>query len=87
MCAGADVALFFPIVYRIDVESIDDSRLDGSVGSGAVGSQEYLIEDLQEHEFDILFLESRDIDADMRSLAERNVTTSQALAILESRSR
>lgn len=85
VCAGVDVAFFLPIVYRIDISVISSSRLNGSVGSGATGSNEYLIRDLRENEFDILFLDERHFDKDMGQLATGSLDPSHALSILEGR--
>lgn len=57
VCDGIDVGVFYPIVYRVDIKTIDRKRLRKS-GSGLLGSYEYLIPDLQEIEInDILFLD------------------------------
>lgn len=84
---GVDGAFFFPIVYRTDVTVIDVSRLNGSAGSGSTGSKEYLIQDLREHEFDILFLDEFHIDSDMRELAAGVLQSKDALSKLEGRVR
>jgi hypothetical protein len=49
----AHISLFYPLVYRIDISGIDPGRRDSAVGSGARGSDECLIVDLQEQEFDL----------------------------------
>jgi hypothetical protein len=57
VCEEGSVLLFYPVVYRLDLTSIDLSRVDSLSGSAAVGSHEVLIRDLRETEFDILFFE------------------------------
>lgn len=65
VCDGIDVGVLYPIVYRVDIKTIDRRRLRKS-GSGLLGSYEYLIPDLHETEInDILFLDD-ERDAIMR---------------------
>lgn len=57
ICDKVEVTFFCPIVLRLDIDQIDGARRK-TAGSGAsVGSHEYLIPDLRENEFDILFLD------------------------------
>ena len=57
ICDKVEVTFFCPIVLRLDIDQIDGKRLE-TAGSGVtVGSHEFLIRDLHENEFDILFLE------------------------------
>jgi hypothetical protein len=57
VCDQIDVGVFYPIVYRVDIKTIDRKRLRHA-GSGLLGSYEYLIPDLHETEInDILFLD------------------------------
>ena len=57
ICDEIDVGVFYPIVYRVDRKTIGSKRFE-KAGSGALGSFEYLIRDLQESEIaDILFLD------------------------------
>lgn len=60
ICNKLNILFFYPVVYRVDADDIDDSRLE-IAGSGLKGSSEYLVQDLKDHEFEILFL---DFDAD-----------------------
>ena len=53
LCDKISLNFFYPIVYRVDIEGISD-RIE-KAGSGLIGSEEILIRDLQEFEFDILF--------------------------------
>lgn len=65
VCDQIDVGVFYPIVYRVDIKTIDRKRLRHA-GSGLLGSYEYLIPDLHETEInDILFLDD-ERDAIMR---------------------
>lgn len=57
ICKDIDIIFFYPIVYRIDASRIDASRINQTSGSAATGSDEILIADLSEAEFDILFLD------------------------------
>ncbi len=61
ICDKVDVAFFYPIVYRVDTSKIPASRRSTG-GSAAVGSNEVKIEDLAEHEFDVLFWDGSDPD-------------------------
>ena len=61
ICNKLNVMFFYPLVYRVDTDELDDSRLQVA-GSGLKGSSEYLVQDLEDDEIDeILFL---DFDAD-----------------------
>lgn len=60
-----DIRFLYPIVYRIDLSAIPQNRQQ-QAGSASSGSNEVLIADLSETEFDILFLDFRgDPDFDM----------------------
>jgi hypothetical protein len=84
-CARVEVQLFLPVVYRVDIDIIDLGRLIGGRGSGVFGSDEYLIEDLDEREFDVLFADECADDADLKMLIEGAIDRDQALALIESR--
>lgn len=84
VCARAEVALFYPIVYRLDIKQLDQKRVDSSSGSAAVGSEEHLIRDLRESEFDILF-DAEHGDPVIGKLARGNHSSSKALTLLQSR--
>ncbi|HEV7378008.1 MAG TPA: hypothetical protein VGN95_25230 [Pyrinomonadaceae bacterium] len=61
VCDKINLNFFYPVVCRVDISSLDLSRLKVA-GSGTKGSSEYLIEDLQDMEIDnLLFL---DFEAD-----------------------
>lgn len=61
VCDKINLAFFYPVVSKVDLDSFDSSRLRVA-GSGLRGSAEYLIEDLRDEEIDsLLFL---DFDAD-----------------------
>jgi hypothetical protein len=89
VCDNIDIVFFYPLVYRVDVDTIPPSR-KRVAGSGLVGSHECLVPDLEEHEFDLLFLDYS-LDRDFKTLvtdeAQGISTTSSvdALTILESR--
>lgn len=87
ICDRINIAFFYPLVYRVDVDAIASKRLDNTQGSAAdVDSSEFLIADLQEDEFDLLFA---DIDQAITSQSFlqlwAGVTDTQtALSLLES---
>lgn len=57
ICDEINLSVFYPLVYRVDIRTIDRKRLR-KAGSGLRGSSEYLICDLNESEInDILFLD------------------------------
>ena len=83
-CNKVNIVFFYPIVYRVDIDLIPASRLVPA-GSAVVGSNEYLIKDLQKSDkFDILFLDFKG-DSDIVTLCGGSVTSSKALTILEGR--
>ncbi|MEO1289820.1 MAG: hypothetical protein AAFV93_18825, partial [Chloroflexota bacterium] len=55
ICDMIDISFFYPIVYRIDLDAIDEARLTVQNSGSEVNSNEYLIETLLESEFEILF--------------------------------
>lgn len=64
VCDEVCVSTFYPIVYRVDVESISPERLEKQ-GSGLKGSWECLIRDLSEYEInDIHFVDCHE-DAEL----------------------
>lgn len=89
ICDNVDIAFLYPIVYRVDITLIPSHRRQVA-GSGAVGSSEYLVRDLDEGEFAILFL---DFDTDpefTRLVVDEIASTSStspavAITILEGR--
>lgn len=84
-CHLVDLALFLPIVYRVDVTGIAPARLERDVGSGSTGSDEYLIRDLAEGEFDVLFADECAVDPDVHALAQGSMSPAEALRVLERR--
>jgi hypothetical protein len=67
ICDKISTLFFYPIVFRVDLDRIAaDRRIVAN--SGLRGSSEYLVQDLQESEFDILFLDFS-ADADFAALA------------------
>lgn len=91
ICDKAEVTFFCPIVLRLDIDQIDGARRK-TAGSGAsVGSHEYLIPDLRENEFDILFLDVIQDPAVQQLVVDEIVGTSggtapaDAMDLLETR--
>jgi hypothetical protein len=84
ICTRADIECFYPIVYRIDLARIPTVRRDFTSGSAAVGSQEVLVRDLAESEFDILFAGDHS-SATLDELASLSTNVKRALQILEMR--
>jgi hypothetical protein len=84
ICARIDLECFYPIVYRIDLTRIPNARRDFTSGSAAVGSQEVLVRDLVESEFDILFGGDH-ASVTLHELSRSSTTVIRALEILEGR--
>ncbi len=89
VCRRCRIDLFYPVVYRVDIDEIaEDRRLRQN--SALLGSREVLIADLTEAEFDVLFADNHE-DADFRALVLDAVESvgvtppALALAILERR--
>lgn len=57
ICELGSVDLFYPILYRVDIDAIPSSRRIVA-NSGLEGSREVLVKDLREHEFDLLFADN-----------------------------
>lgn len=89
ICDKIEVTFFYPMVYRVDIQQIPDKRKIVE-NSGKIGSNEYLIRDLQETEFDILFADFEqepNLDNDHLQLISESISNNEALAILEARSK
>lgn len=87
ICDTIHIEFFYPIVYRVDVDAIASRRLDDTKGSAAdVDSNEFLITDLQEDEFDVLFadIDQVIIDQSLLQLWAGATDTKTALSLLES---
>jgi hypothetical protein len=84
ICLYIDQLFLYPLVYRVDISRITPPRLDASSGSGATGSNEFLIRDLRESEFDVLFLDFDD-DPDFTQAASGILSPRAALDLFESR--
>jgi hypothetical protein len=84
-CHRVELAFFIPLIYRVDVSTLAPRRLDRSRGSAALGSDEYLISDLREHEFDLLFYEECFDDSDLIALLSGSLHERDVLRTLESR--
>jgi hypothetical protein len=83
VCETGPVELFYPIVYRVDISSLADNRLDDQSGSAVSGSHEVLIRDLAEHEFDVLFADDHNSDL-LSSLTQPTQDPKDVLATLKS---
>lgn len=55
LCDKISLKFFYPIVYRVDIDSIAEKVT--KTASAFTGSNEYLIQQLFENEFDILFFD------------------------------
>jgi hypothetical protein len=75
ICDRVDIVFLYPIVCRVDIDSIDSSRRQISGSGVTAGSSEELITDLRENEFDILFLDF-EADASFRELVVDEVAAS-----------
>lgn len=90
ICDTIHFDLFYPIIYRVDVDRVKPANRLETAGSGLSGSVEYRIPDLRSAEFDILFMDltmepSLATDADFHNLAGGKLTPINALTILEKR--
>jgi hypothetical protein len=57
VCELVSVDLFYPVLYRVNIDSIPPSRR--VVAKSALeGSREFLVTDLRENEFDLLFTDN-----------------------------
>ena len=83
ICDRIDTAFFYPVVYRVNINTINATRLIVS-GSGLTGSQEYLIEALAEDEFELLFFdpEVESLSNDFANLRDGSYSSSGALSVL-----
>ncbi len=91
ICARVDSVFFLPVVYRVDVGRLPHHRLTRA-GSGGTGSNEWLIQDLAETEFDILYFDAESdphiADADLIKLGgpllglAGSLTPDEALSVL-----
>jgi hypothetical protein len=57
VCSSASVDLFYPVLYRVEIDRIPLSRRT-LANSGLQGSREVLVRDLRESEFDLLFVDN-----------------------------
>lgn len=57
MCASGSVDLFYPVLYRVDISRIAPFRRTVA-NSGLEGSNEFLVKDLRESEFDLLLADN-----------------------------
>lgn len=67
ICDQVDITFLYPVVYRVDIDAIDQRR-QKKAGSALAGSHEVLVEDLKENtEFEIFFLDY-EVDPDFKKL-------------------
>jgi hypothetical protein len=89
VCLNVSVDLFYPVVYRVDVDKVGAGR-KRVANSGLEGSREILIVDLREREFELLFTDNRG-DSLFRLVVLNEVagaartTAAAVLALLEER--
>jgi hypothetical protein len=57
VCESVSIDLFYPILYRVNIDAIGLSRRV-LANSGLSGSREVLVTDLRESEFDLLFADN-----------------------------
>jgi hypothetical protein len=89
VCERGRLELFYPVVYRVDMDAIGFDRV-AVAGSGLHGSREVLIRDLREAEFDLLFADNAaDPEFERLVLDERagvrRTSSADALSLLEMR--
>jgi hypothetical protein len=56
VCEDGGVELFYPVLYRVDIDGIAPARRT-LANSGLEGSHEFLVTDLRESEFDVLLMQ------------------------------
>jgi hypothetical protein len=89
ICNRGVLEWFYPVVYRVEIDRIDPVRRL-SAGSATAGSDEYLVADLAEDEFELLFADNHG-DPGFRRLVVDEVSgaartsTAEALLVLERR--
>jgi len=87
ICDEVSVAFFYPVVYRVALERIPPARRI-IAGSGLEGSDEFLVRDMSEGEFELLFADNIR-DADFRrfvgAVRQGSGTSDALLHILEGR--
>lgn len=82
ICDKIDVMFFYPIVYRVLRSGV--AGRTKRAGSGATGSAEWLIEDLVEAEFDLLFDDFTG-DSDLNAVRTPAASINSLLTLLEGR--
>lgn len=89
VCEHVGVEFFYPVVLRVDLYASAPERRERA-NSGLSGSREFLVRDLAETEFDLLFADN-DGDRDFCRLVtqqrsgQRRTEPEQALELLEGR--
>jgi hypothetical protein len=57
VCDKVDITFLYPIVLKVDIDNVKPVSRHKKAGSALAGSSEILVEDLNETEFDIIFLD------------------------------
>lgn len=86
ICRQVEVDFFYPVVYRIDLRRIDPTRLE-KAASALIGSKEYRIQALEEHEFDVMFFDAtvEGLPSHFEQLWTGSLSADEVFAILEGR--
>lgn len=91
ICDKVDIVFFYPILYRVDIDPISNSRLIVAGSGAAVKSSEFLITNLKQPELEVIFLDF-DGDPDFKQLVNdplnkgiSSMTLMNAMHILEGR--
>ncbi|MGH9931337.1 MAG: hypothetical protein ACREA9_19195 [Pyrinomonadaceae bacterium] len=94
ICNKVNTMFFYPVVCRVNRDSLDQNRLEVS-GSGVSGSSEFLVRDLDDAEIDELLFLDFDEDDDLKQLVREEYLSSlegkflidsdEVLSILERR--
>lgn len=98
LCDEMDVRMFYPIIYRIDVEKIHPKTRLQKAGSSLSGSLEYLIEDLAETDIDEMLFSDYRRDKLLNQLVRsefqyyrkkgvQSISSSETLSLLQERSK
>jgi hypothetical protein len=85
LCEEIGIEFFYLIVYRVDISYLEPERLIISGSGRDVNSKEYLVRDLQETEFDLLFVdfEHENLSPDFHKLCYDSISQAEAFNILK----
>ena len=70
LCDKVDIRFFCPVVYRVDTDNISATRLQRAGSALLLDSDEYLITDLRDEEFELLFYDKTKVDEALNKLFE-----------------